>query len=61
MDFEFDRNKLHVCPQCLMAIESHEGRQRTLEFDVELDLDDENHEIVCDWCEEWSTILYEIG
>ena len=60
-NFEFDREKLHVCPHCLEAIESHEGSQRTLKINVEWDLNDDDHEIVCDWCEEWSEILYEIG
>ncbi len=55
-----DKEKLHVCKKCLMAIESHEGKQRTLEIDVELELDDTEN-VVCDWCSDYSNILYEIG
>ena len=55
-----DKKKLHVCRRCLMAIESHEGKQRTLEIDVELDLDDYEN-VTCDWCDEYADILYEIG
>ena len=48
-----DKEKLHVCRNCLMAIEAHEGKQRVYSIDVELDLDDDDIEnIVCDWCEE---------
>ena len=60
-EITFDRNKLHVCERCLMGIECHEGRQRTLKIYPEWDLEDDDHEIVCDWCEEWSEVLYEIG
>ena len=41
-----------VCKNCLMAIESHEGKQikREIEFDdIRLD---ENGEHVCEWCED---------
>ena len=55
-----DKDKLHVCKKCLVAIESHEGKQRTLEVDVELNLEDSTN-IVCDWCGDYATILYEIG
>ena len=55
-----DLNKLHVCAYCLAAIESREGKQRTLEVNVEYDIDD-NENVVCDWCGEYDDILYEIG
>lgn len=48
--------KLCVCSRCLMAIESHEGRQVTRE--IYLDDDDPRP---CDWCEEDGfCVLYEI-
>ncbi len=55
-----NRDRLYVCRNCLMAIESHEGKQRVLEIDVELDLDDSEN-VVCDWCGDYSPTLYEIG
>lgn len=52
---------LRVCPRCLSAIESHEGRQVTRIIDIDLDLDDDEKPVVCDWCDESdSDILYEI-
>ena len=57
-----DRNKLHVCRNCLAAIEAHEGRQRVLAIDIKLDLDVENQEeITCEWCGDFDPVLYEIG
>lgn len=51
--------KLTVCARCLMAIESHEGRQTTRT----IYLDDEDTETTCDWCgdtAEYFDTLYEI-
>ena len=54
-------NKLKLCPHCLAALQSREGRQCFLTVDVELDYDPEEQEsIVCDWCEDWYPTLYEI-
>lgn len=41
---------LKVCWRCLMAIEAHEGKQRTTE--IFIDDDAEPDESKCDWCEE---------
>lgn len=38
---------LKICLHCLMAIESHEGRQRV----TKVELDDED-EVTCEWCDE---------
>ena len=46
---------LWVCEHCLMAIESHEGAQATLRHYI-----DEDEEVLCDWCEEPSDVLYEL-
>ena len=58
-----ERKNLWVCPHCLAAIESHEGRQAILRHDIELEFDEEDFDEVCkcDWCEEdgFST-LYEL-
>lgn len=42
-----------VCNHCLMAIESHEGRQwkKEIEYNDERISDDD--EIFCEWCEEF--------
>ena len=52
-----DDRPLRVCRQCLMGIESHEGKQRTkhIYIDDEDFYDDPNEYIkdsTCDWCEE---------
>lgn len=49
-----EREKLWVCRQCLMAIESHEGRQTILTHDIELEYDEEDFDTMskCDWCNE---------
>ena len=50
---------LKVCDRCLMAIESHKGKQATLTIYV----DDEAPEIesTCDWCKESGfDVLHEI-
>lgn len=45
------REKLFVCSRCLMAIESHEGKQPILEHDIDLEFDEEDEEATkCDWC-----------
>lgn len=51
-NFHRDSDTLCVCRKCLMAIESHEGRQIT-EY-----LDDDECGNICDWCEEESDGLY---
>lgn len=54
---------LWVCSHCLMAIESHEGRQVTLRHDIDLEYDEENFDKAskCDWCgEEGHDTLYEL-
>lgn len=58
-----ERKNLWVCPHCLAAIESHEGRQATLRHDIELECDEEDFEQAskCDWCEDNEfTTLYEL-
>lgn len=58
-----ERKNLWVCPHCLMAIESREGKQKTLRHDIELEYDEEDFEEVskCDWCEDNEfTTLYEL-
>ncbi len=53
--------KLRVCPNCLAAIESHEGRQCVFPIDVELTYEpEEQSSVVCDWCGDWHPTLYEI-
>ena len=50
------REKLTVCRQCLLAIESHEGRQIVRPIDIDDDSDPR-----CDWCDGTeNTTLYEI-
>ena len=49
---------LWVCDRCLMAIESHEGNQATLEHYVD---ENDEEESKCDWCEESGfDTLYEL-
>jgi hypothetical protein len=49
------REKLWVCKNCLMAIESREGNQATLRHSVDED------DCKCDWCEdEGFDTLYEL-
>ena len=52
---------LWVCPHCLAAIESREGKQATVRHDIELEFDDIDKMSKCDWCEQdgFST-LYEL-
>ena len=56
---------LWVCPHCLAAIESREGKQATVCHDIELEFEDIEIEFddisKCDWCEQdgFST-LYEL-
>ena len=53
--------RLRVCPNCLAAIESHEGRQCVFPIDVELTYEpEEQSSVVCDWCGGWHPTLYEI-
>ena len=55
---ETEHKNLWVCERCLMAIESREGKQTTLEHYV-----DENDDVEskCEWCEECSfDTLYEL-
>lgn len=49
-----ERKNLWVCKHCLVAIESHEGKQATLCHDIELEFDENelNEASKCDWCEE---------
>jgi hypothetical protein len=42
-----ERKKLLICPHCLMAIESHEGRQTVMTVSI-----DDEDEVPCDWCHE---------
>ena len=52
------KNYLRVCECCLEAIESREGRQRSLLIYVD---EDNKRESRCDWCEEHGfDVLYEI-
>ena len=44
-----ERNNLHVCEKCLMAIESHEGTQATMQHSVDCNDEEESR---CDWCQE---------
>lgn len=52
---------LWVCPHCLAAIESREGKQATVCHDIELEFEDIDKSSKCDWCEQdgFST-LYEL-
>ena len=50
-----EHENLWVCDRCLMAIESHEGNQAMLKHYI-----DEDEEVLCDWCEEPSDVLYEL-
>lgn len=43
------RKKLWVCEHCLMAIESHEGKQATVCRYVD---EDDEVESKCEWCED---------
>ena len=56
-----EHKHLWVCPHCLAAIESHEGKQATLRHDIELEFEDIDKMSKCDWCEQdgFST-LYEL-
>ena len=54
-----EREKLTVCAKCLIAIEAHEGHQRTLTLWVDSDDPEESR---CDWCEDDGfDEMYEIG
>lgn len=58
-----ERKNLWVCPHCLAAIESREGRQAILRHDIELEFDENELDEVskCDWCENNDFItLYEL-
>lgn len=51
-----EHKNLWVCDRCLMAIESHEGKQATFTHYI-----DEDDEIPCDWCgETMFDTLYEL-
>ena len=50
-----EHENLWVCKHCLIAIESMEGNQATLKHYI-----DEDEEVLCDWCEEPSDVLYEL-
>ena len=56
------RKNLWVCPHCLAAIESREGRQATLCHDIELEFDEKDFDEMskCDWCEDSFNTLYEL-
>lgn len=56
------RKTLWVCRSCLLAIQSHEGNQLTIEHDIELEFDEKNEEnSKCEWCGEIDNdILYEL-
>ena len=48
-----ERKTMWVCEHCLMAIESHEGRQVALRHDIDLEFDEDDVGVSkCDWCEE---------
>ena len=52
------RKTMWVCSHCLMAIESHEGKQATIEHYVD---EDDEEEPMCDWCGETGfDTLYEL-
>lgn len=51
-----EEHNLRVCYKCLMGIECHEGKQATIEIYV----DDDEPETVCEWCEDWFDTLYEL-
>lgn len=58
-----ERKTMWVCEYCLMAIESHEGRQATLRHDIELEYDEEDFDEMskCDFCgESGNNTLYEL-
>lgn len=51
-----EHENLWVCDRCLMAIESHEGKQATFTHHI-----DEDDETPCDWCgETMFDTLYEL-
>lgn len=47
---------LKVCPYCYEAITSRGIKCRKMIIYI----DDDELDIVCDWCDEWSDILYDI-
>ena len=52
---------LWVCPHCLAAIESREGKQTTVRHDIGLEFEDIDKTSKCDWCEqEGFSTLYEL-
>lgn len=52
------RENLWVCRSCLMAIESHEGKQATMTHYVD---EDDKEESKCEWCEDHGfDTLYEL-
>lgn len=57
-----ERKTMWVCPTCLKAIMSREGKIANIKHDLELELDEVNEEnSVCDWCEESGfTTLHEL-
>lgn len=58
-----ERKNLWVCPHCLEAIQSREGKQKTIRHDIELECDEEDFEEAskCDWCEDNGFVsLYEL-
>ena len=63
---ETEHKNLWVCERCLMAIESREGRQITLEHYVDNEewfdsTEEYEQESKCDWCEECEfNTLYEL-
>ena len=56
-----ERKTLWICPHCLEAIESREGKQAAMCHDIELEFEDIDKPSKCDWCEQdgFST-LYEL-
>ena len=39
-----ERKSMWLCPNCLSALESHEGKQRVIRHDIELEFDDDEFE-----------------
>ena len=58
-----ERKSMWLCPNCLSALESHEGKQRVIRHDIELEFDDDEFDEAskCDWCEDNDfNVLYEL-